>query len=95
MNGPKRWTKRVMRKPLRAALAAFFLFAGPAQAQRLDDATVDCRRGPRILQACYDKCGRKMRATVASNMHSDRVRDIFVKCNNLCWGIEKALEECK
>lgn len=82
------------RLPLWAALAALFLPA-PAAPQSLQDAVVDCRRGPVILGSCYKDCKKKLFRDFDRRRDIDKVNEEYMKCRTPCDAMAVVLEECK
>lgn len=78
---------------MRATLVALFLLTAPAAAYSLQDAEVDCRRGPRIARACRLDC--RAEATTARAYETGSWRLKLQQCMNICDAIKVALEECK
>ena len=82
----------------RVLVALAILTAGPALAQRLDgpEIVADCQYGAGVLRLCKSGCAAQAdieRASSRSN-NDDRLRRLR-ECNDGCWGIAKALEDCR
>lgn len=81
---------------MRAALVALFLFPAAALAQGLQDAVPDCKLGARLVQQCRHDCdglATQPSRGLTPDEFAHRLERIR-QCDNRCWGIEAALEEC-
>lgn len=83
---------------MRAALAALLIMAAtPSLAQKLpEDAEPDCREGRRILRTCEPRCRKKMIQQFNTGRSSmEDLNRALNRCLDRCWGVSKAIEDCK
>lgn len=79
-------------KPALVALFTLLTTAAPL-AQGLHDAVPDCRHGRVTLRKCHEDCTKLAARPVRPDRLALRIEQIR-QCDNRCWGIEAALDEC-